>query len=248
MGMPLRNMLPAETPGSLIKIAQELDRKGATGFLLSGGCNDDGVLPVSRYLSAIRIIKDTTNLKINAHPGFPRSSDAQELVSSGIDVFSVTFPIDDRIGKDFFRIQNALERYDKTFNALHEAGANKIVTHFLIGLATEKEEFDGVRRLEKNPPKNVVILSHTPLKGTPMENQPPTTDDHMISFIKGLHDILPDTKIILGCMRERGRHALEKKLIEDYLDGIVLPSRKALKEISDEIEIVELAGCCALYL
>ena len=247
-GHTLASMLYADTPEKLLEIASRIENTGGMGFLLSGGCSSDGMLPIGPYLPAIRTIKNGSQLKINAHVGYPRDENAKGLVSSGIDVFSLNFPISDDVGLRFMKTPDAIDRYFETFDSLREQGAQKIVPHILIGLTDIEVEIRGLEILSSEPPKSMVVIAFLPLLGTPMRDAPPAEERHIIEFIKTSRSLLPSTKIALGCMRKRGSHRMESLLMKSYVDGIVMPSRKAIASDPKSIEIEELEGCCALYL
>ncbi|HUW43329.1 MAG TPA: hypothetical protein VMW02_03735, partial [Thermoplasmata archaeon] len=159
-------MLPAETPNALLSLANKLSDDDALGFLLSGGCGADGVVPLAGFSDAVRSIKDTTRLKINAHVGHPRRETVDRLVKAGIDVFSVTFPMSDKIGKRYLGIDNALSRYEETADGLRDSGA-RVVPHALIGLGDQTEDIAGLGALASYNPKSLVVIVFTPLRGTP---------------------------------------------------------------------------------
>jgi len=244
-GRPLGAMLPAETPDRLCEIAGRLADDGALGFLLSGGCSVDGVLHIEGYLDAIKTIKSTTDLKINAHIGFPRSGDTAKLAGSGIDSFSITYPVSDRIGAQSLLVGNAVARYGEAYAALSDAGA-KVIPHALLGLGSLQEDIRGIELLGEDHLRSLVVIAFMPLKGTPLESKPPTPEAHIIESLKVARDVMPEAKIVLGCMRPKGRPEMERFLIENILDGIVMPASRALDPEKVSIEAVE--GCCAIHL
>jgi lipoyl synthase len=244
-GHPLAAMLPAETPARLTEIAGRLADDGAVGFLLSGGCSSDGILHFDGYLDAIKTIKGSTDLRINAHVGFPRRGDAAKLADSGIDSFSITFPMSDRIGKQFLLVDDAIARYRESSTALSGAGA-KVIPHALLGLGDPQEDIRGIEILGEDPPRSLVAIAFIPLKGTPLESKPPTSEHRIIESLKVARAIMPDTKLVLGCMRPRGNLEMERFLIENILDGIAMPAIREVRSEKASMEIVE--GCCAVHL
>jgi hypothetical protein len=248
MGQPLSSMLPAKTPEKLCEIAAEIAEKGALGFLLSGGCNSESVVDLDPYLDAIRSIKRGTNLKINAHIGFPRADAVRRMVASGIDAFSVTYPASDRVGKGFLRTEGAVERYDETVKALAGEGAGKIVPHILLGIGTPDEDARAVENISMEPPTSLVVIAFRPIRGTPLERARPTPDSRIIEPIELARELMPDTKIVLGCMRPRGRIEMEKYLVENLLDGIAMPAGGLAESLSSSISLERAPGCCAVYL
>lgn len=246
-GLPLSAMLPAKTPNALLSLARRLSEDGALGFLLSGGCDSCGVVPLGRFLGAIRSIKEETGLRINAHIGYPGREDLGRLVETGIDSFSVTFPMSDRIGAEVLGIENALSRYDEIADGPLKAGG-RFVPHALIGLGDEQEDAAGLELLASYEPKSIVVIVFTPIKGTPLSDASPPADERIAVALATARELMPRANLVLGCMRPRGKTELEGRLIEETLDGIVMPSVAALRNISGRVGMKRLEGCCALYL
>jgi hypothetical protein len=240
-------MLPAKTPNALLSLARRLSEDGALGFLLSGGCDSCGVVPLGRFLGAIRSIKEETGLRINAHIGYPGREDLGRLVETGIDSFSVTFPMSDRIGAEVLGIENALSRYDEIADGPLKAGG-RFVPHALIGLGDEQEDAAGLELLASYEPKSIVVIVFTPIKGTPLSDASPPADERIAVALATARELMPRANLVLGCMRPRGKTELEGRLIEETLDGIVMPSVAALRNISGRVGMKRLEGCCALYL
>lgn len=247
MGLPLSTMLPAETPTALLSLANKLSDDDAFGFLLSGGCGADGVVPLAGFSDAIRSIKDATHLKINAHVGYPSQEAVGRLVDTGIDAFSVTFPMSDEIGKRYLGIDNALARYEETADALRGLGA-RVVPHALIGLGDQTEDVAGLSMIASYNPESLVVIVFTPLRGTPLSTALAPPDARIVETLSFARSAMQRTNLVLGCMRARGKTEMEARLIEELLDGIVMPSAAALKTVSGKVALERREGCCALYL
>jgi len=246
-GLPLSGMLPAETPEALLSLAGKLSKDGALGFLLSGGCGNDGVVPLDGFLESVRAIKNTTRLKINAHVGYPHREAIDRYAGAGIDTFSVTFPINDKIGKRYLCIDNAMSRYEETVEGFRNLRA-KVVPHVLIGLDDQTEEIEGLSVLASHNPKSLVVIVFTPLKGSPLSNAPPPTEARIVETLSFIRSAMRHTNLVLGCMRPRGRIEMEAHLIEELLDGIVMPGTAALRAVTGKVSLKRYEGCCALYL
>lgn len=247
MGLPLSAMLPAETPDALLSLANQLSDDDALGFLLSGGCRADGIVPLGGFYDVIRSIKDATHLKINAHVGYPRPEKIDRLVEAGIDAFSLTFPMSDMIGKRYLGVDNAISRYEETADALRDLGA-RVVPHALIGLGDQTEDVAGLSTLASYNPKSLVVIVFTPIRGTPLSAAPAPPDARIVETIAFARSAMQHTNIVLGCMRPRGKTVMEARLIEESLDGIVMPSTTAVRAVSGKVALERYEGCCALYL
>ncbi|NJD03425.1 MAG: hypothetical protein FIA99_12720, partial [Ruminiclostridium sp.] len=84
-GKLLQRLIPATTNEELEKKALMLQRSGAKGILLTGGCDEMGHVPIKSLIPAIRKIKDTTDLILIAHTGFISWEEAGALKDSGLD-------------------------------------------------------------------------------------------------------------------------------------------------------------------
>jgi len=248
MGTPLSNMGDISSPDALRAHALRLSQQGGRGFLLSGGCDSRGAVPLLHLLDEISRIKETTRLLINAHIGFPDPGDLPRLVESGIDAFSINFPICNQFGEKILQVNNAIERYRDTAEELAALGAERVIPHFLIGLATKEEEETGLRLLEEYGTEKLVIIAFIPLKGAPFNERAPAREERIVWFAERARKLLPDASIALGCMRPRGYISAETRLMRDTIDGIVLPAAGALRALEDEIRVERIDGCCALYL
>jgi hypothetical protein len=247
MGLPLSTMLPAETPDALLSLANKLSDDDALGFLLSGGCGADGVVPLGGFSDAVRSIKDATHLKINAHVGYPRREMIDRLVEARIDAFSVTFPMSDKIGKRYLGIDSALSRYEETADGLRDLGA-RVIPHALIGLGDQAEDVAGLSALASHNPESLVVIVFTPLRGTPLSTAPALPDARIVETLAFARSAMQRANLVLGCMRPRGKTEVEARLIEESLEGIVMPSTAALRAVSGKVALERCEGCCALYL
>lgn len=242
-------MISVESPFMLEKMANKLEREGAIGFLLSGGCDASGSLPIDPFLPSIAAINESTHLRINAHIGYPPREKIPSLVEAGIDAFSITFPISDRIGREYLRVENAIDRYLETVDALRRCGARRVIPHVLLGLSSLDEDMRGLELLAKDSPRALVAIAFTPLENTPLSTRPPTSEYHLANALKCARELMPNASIVLGCMRPRGHVTLETMLMKNILNGIVMPSRRAEKKVEESGLIMEHHhGCCAIYL
>jgi hypothetical protein len=117
-------MRPILTPGDLERTAEELVRDGGTGFLLSGGCDHRGRVPLGPFLDTVRDIKARTGLAVNLHTGLVDEVGAGELLASEADAFSVDVVQDPRtIGHCLGRgVSPALRPHPGTARSQPKAG------------------------------------------------------------------------------------------------------------------------------
>jgi len=243
-GKYLRSMRAVTTPDQLFAAARAIQKKGGKGFLLSGGCRPDWTIPLEGFLDTIRRIKDEMDLEINVHTGALDPERASQLVDSGADVFSVDLTSDILPGNSRHLLPGFL-----AVTHLLNAGAARVVPHLCIGYPgiDFNTELGVLERISSLNIAAFVVLLFIPTSGTPLANAPSPADKRVIAFMSQARKCL-SCSLILGCMRPRGRWELEVRCIQEGIDAIAIPSRRALRwaaECGYAVEVQE--RCCALY-
>ena len=236
-------MRPLSSPAELDSAADALAAAGGTGFLLSGGCDRDGKVPLSPYLGAVRKIKERTDLRINLHTGLVGEEEARSLLSSGADAFSVDVLQDPRTIIETLHLQATPADYARTLRLLEKG---RLVPHVCVGLQSEAGEAATIDLLSTIKISSIIVLGLVPSPGTPLANQAfePT---RVVRFIAAAARKL-DVPILLGCMRPRSDRSLELEAIRAGASGIVNPSAGAVELARAEgLKVEEREECCALY-
>lgn len=245
----LDGMIPATTCDELLDVAELLAERGANGFLLSGGVDSRGRVPLSELLPAIREVKSTTDLKINAHIGLSSRNEISGLVKSGIDAFSVdVYGSDDTI-REVLGLSAKAQDYLDVVSNLNEAGAPMVAPHICVGIHEGgiKGEFAAIDALRKMAPKELVLISLMPTIGTAYERVSPPDKASMMSVLGRARTCLPHTKLLLGCMRSKKDRSWEYDLVMAGLDGIVLPSGSTVERLKqDGFSIKKRSVCCSV--
>jgi len=242
-------MIPSNTPEELLDVSEALAERGAKGFLLTGGSDSKGRVPLSDFLPAIREIKFTTDLKINAHIGLSSKGEIEDLVRSGIDSFSVDLYGSDETIREVLGLRAKVGDYADVISHLYKAGAPVVAPHICIGIHEGglRGEFDAIASLKKLAPNVLVMISLIPTAGTAYENAPAPSKEMMLSVVRRARDDLPDTKLLLGCMRSKRNRSWEYDLVVAGLDGIVLPSASTVERLKGEgYSIKKRAVCCSI--
>lgn len=243
----LRGMAPAETPEKLEELAKNLEEKGGEGFLLSGGSDINGVVPLGRYADTISRIKGKTGLIINAHIGFADMEELERLVSSGVDVFSVDVVGDSSTVRDVYGLNKGQEDYKNLLDNLEELGAT-VVPHITAGLdfGRIKGEFRAIDLVSEYRVRTVVFLSLIPTRNTAMEDVPPLPESEFLSVLGYARKNL-NGDVLIGCMRPRHQKSLEKGAIDLGIDGMVIPASSTLVYLKEKgIPVERHEHCCAL--
>ncbi|MEM4276220.1 MAG: radical SAM protein [Thermoplasmata archaeon] len=249
MGKYLTGMVPACSPEELVSIADALAERGARGFLLSGGADRNGKVCLSRYARAVREIKSTTDLRINAHVGLMPRNELEELVSAGVDSFSVDVYGDERTIREVLGLNAKPEDYISVISDLMDIGASAVAPHICIGIHGGElvGEFDALQRLSQFAPALLVLISLVPTKGTAYEAVRPPGFSELSAVLDAAKHFLPGAKLVLGCMRSKRDRSWEAGLVQAGLDGIVLPSPRTVENLRREgLTVRKRAECCAL--
>ena len=133
-GRYLEGMRPAISPDALLEFAEELEGRGARGFLLSGGSDSDGRVPLGRFAPALRRIKDVTSLQVNAHVGLASKDELEELVRAGVDAFSVDLYGARSTIREVSGLDVGPEAFLRVVTDLMELGAPTVAPHICIGV------------------------------------------------------------------------------------------------------------------
>lgn len=241
-------MIPATNPDDLVSVAEALAERGARGFLLSGGVDGGGKVELLTFVSAIREIKSTTDLKINAHVGLAPRNELKALVRSGIDTFSVDVYGSDATIREVLGLRARAEDYFTVVSTLQELGAN-VSPHLCVGI--DRGQLNGetkaIASLKMMDPRTLIFISLIPTKGTAYEHVPPPSGEMMRSIVRHARRELPDAKLLLGCMRSKADRSWEFDVVEDGLDGIVLPAGSTIDKLrAAGYSVKKRAECCAL--
>ncbi len=249
-GKYLEGMIPATKPEDLIEVAEALAQRGAKGFLLSGGSDASGRVRVADFAEAIAEIKETTDLLVNAHVGLCRRSDLARLVRAGVDAFSTDVYGDDETIHEVLGIGAKPDDYFSVIHHLKDLGAPRVAPHICIGIREGRlvGEIGAIRKIRGFEPDALILISLMPTKGTAYEGVPVPSKDALISVARQARELMPDTKIMMGCMRSKLDRSSEVEMIEAGIDGIVLPASTSVESLRKKgYAIKKRSTCCAMF-
>ena len=238
-GKYLKDMVPVKTPDRLYEEAADLSNRGGNGFLLSGGTNSEGKVPLSGYYPVLQRIKDETDLLINVHTGIPSQEDVKRLEEADIDVVSYDIIGDDSTIEKIYGLDLTVDDYKGGYRILKKGGV-KVVPHVTVGLDEGRIKGE-YRALEIVASSEEIILNSL----IPSEYGSSVSKGDFLSVTEYAVENT-DAEIIIGCMRERGRSALEIESIELGVEGIVIPSLKTRRWAEREYDIKRIETCCAI--
>ncbi|WP_461867131.1 radical SAM protein [Thermococcus sp.] len=234
------------TRSSLLEKCKEMEKKGYTGCLLSGGMDSRLKVPLDKFADEIKAIKRETNLKLNAHVGFIDESDLEWV--KYVDVVSLDFVGDDGVIRRVYKIDRKVEDYLRILGILTKAGV-RVAPHITIGLDFGKIwwEYRAIDLLLQYPIDVLVLDVLIPTKGTEMEEiEAPGVEESLkvVRYARGKFD----GELSVGCMRPRGRWRLEfdRGAILSGIDRLTNPPRKIIEWAKTVRDVEILYECCVM--
>lgn len=237
------HFLQTMTPISLID-KKLYNNRHYRSLLISGGFNNEGVLPLNE--SIISEIKNLKNLgyKLNFHLGLIKEEELKKIDYLP-DMVSFDLIMDDKVIKEVFHLRN---KNSENFKESYILSINhfKVSPHILIGAnyGRIEKEYETIDFLHKNKPEKLIFIIITPLENTPFKNILPPPVKEVENLWIYAKQKLPNTKFYLGCVRPKGKYRYDiDSLAKDLkFDAIVNPHPESISQ--ESLNIFE--ECCAL--
>lgn len=254
-GKYLQQMIPVDSPDDLMVKAKKLVADGATGALISGGCDSTGHVIMEDYFETFKNIKEHTPLILNVHTGMIDKERAIKLAKSTVDIASVDVVGDQGTIQTVYGLNHSPEEYQTLLQALDEGGIKSIVPHVCIGLdfGRVKGEFNALDVIACIEPAAIVFIILIPTKDSRMADCLPPSTEEVLKVITYARSKFASTPIYLGCMRPRSikyreyTQELERLAIDTGIDGIVLPSKQTLQYLKNkDFRLKTYRNCCAV--
>ena len=249
----LNDMQSCATPEKLLKLCKKIANNGSIGFLLSGGCNNNGeMLNLRKLLPTIKKVKKETNLIVKLHTGIVDKKLSEDIVAAGVDIASTEVVGSDETIKDVFGFHATTTSYKNTLQNLTDAGIPYMIPHICIGLnyGYVKGEFNALKMImESCKPSVLVMIVFRPTKDTLLEKCKIPSIDGISRVITHAKEQFPTIDISLGCLRPRtkDREAIEYAALQSGVTRMEIPSKNTIKTaISMGFTIRTISACCAL--
>lgn len=247
-GKILGSMIPVSDSEMLIQKCKELEKKGNTGCLISGGSMSDGSLPWTDFIRGIQTVKKMTNLHISVHCGIIDVSTALQLKEAGVDQALIDVIGDNETLKNVYHCNFGIDRIEDSLAALKKA-AIPTIPHIVVGLnyGEIKGEYHAIEMVKQYNPHAVTIVSLMPLKGTPMAKTTPPSAEEIAKVIATARIEIPDVPLSLGCARDRSNPLIDVFAIECGVNRMALPADEAIKKAEEyNLEITWKKTCCSV--
>ena len=248
-GRVLDTMVPSMTPEGLFDVCVKLKKNGAIGCLISGGCLPDGSVPVDKFIDSIAEIKRELGLTVVVHTGVIDLPTAKRLKAAGVDAALIDIIGSDETIREIYHLDVTVSDYEQSLQAFHESGI-PFVPHVLVGLhyGKLKGELEALKMIAKYSPSAVITIAFMPIRGTSMENVNPPEPEDIARILASARLLLPETPIVLGCMRPKGepRKKIDLLAVKAGVDAIAFPVEEAIQLAESlNLDISFSSLCCS---
>jgi lipoyl synthase len=238
-GKYLQEMIPLEK-------ALSSKRGRERSYLVSGGCNEQGKVPLLERWAELEELAGRGPL--NLHTGLVDDDEAARLAKIA-RVISFDFVGDNETIAAVYGLPVTVEDYLYSYRCLLKYCS--VIPHICIGLNAGriKGEYEALRLLRQEAVEAISIIIFRPTAGTAFRDCAPPSPEEAARFIATARLMFPLTPLYLGCMRPSGsyRETLDSLALKAGVNKIVLPApaaRSQAAELGLEISISE--ECCSL--
>ncbi|QKQ99178.1 radical SAM protein [Metallosphaera tengchongensis] len=238
----ISTMEEAISPEKFEKIVTKLHSKGVRGFLISGGFDESGKLPIRPFLPVMRKLRRELNVVFNLHPGLQDKETIMEL-RDAVDIvdFEFAYSPGAYLSKGVKRERDA---YVEVLSNLIEFGPEYIVPHVMLGLPKDTYEdlLEEMKIASQYKPYLLNFLVVTPTPDTPSRVLKVDLNKILPLIQEGSR--MMGGKVSLGCMRPFAlKEVLDREVVSRGLvERIANPHHKVVKEFSLRL----YDACCSL--
>ncbi len=224
-GHYLKQMVP------LNKALTEPDNN-CRSWLVSGGCDARGRVPLKKYLPVLKNNKG--NKKYNLHVGLPDINDIEDICEVA-DCVSLDFVADETTIRQVYNMDTTVDDYLQAYQLLRSRV--QVIPHICIGLygGQLRGEEKALQLLEKIGVEKLVFIIFIPTRNTAFAKCVPPPLMEVADFLASARQQFPSVPLHLGCMRPGGkyRQLLDVLAVHAGLNLIVQPTTNALSQAKD---------------
>ena len=248
-GKVLDTMVPAMSQKELFNLCARLEKSGAEGCLISGGCLPDGSVPLGKFIDTIAKIKKELKLTVFVHTGIIDFSTAKQLKDAGVDAALIDVIGSDETIKKTCNLNVTVEDYVNSLNAMQQADLT-LVPHVIVGLhdGELKGELYALKMIAAVKPSAVVVIAFMPIHGTAMAKVKPPHPADIAKVTAVARLTFPKIPIALGCVRPKGKHRAETDILalKAGVNAIAFPSEEVVKFAEEQGYTFSFSSyCCA---
>ncbi|MFX0102041.1 MAG: radical SAM protein [Candidatus Hodarchaeota archaeon] len=235
---------------TFVQVLSSLIDGGASGFLISGGADKDGKVPIKGFIGTIKDLKKKENVRIVIHSGLLSRDELHKLEDAGVDGIMFDLVGSESTLRDVCHLDAKPLDYYEMISAAKEMGL-PVMPHVVVGLDHGRitGEFEVLKVLKDNPPDALVLVVLMPFPGTPMENVKPPAIEAVKRYALASRLLLPGIPLVLGCARPQGIYKveLEKSVVSYGLNGIAYPVQETLDHAKEKgLRVRFHEECCSL--
>lgn len=246
----LKRLPPVRSSEELVKVCRNLERNGAKGCLLTGGCDAHARVPIGDFAEGIKRAKEETSLTLIAHTGPVEEEEIKQLKDAGLDGILLDIVGSPETTKKIYGIEIPEKRYIDTLKSCENYGISIISPHVCVGLDYGKlsHELNSLRIIQSITPTTIVIIALMPLLNTPMKDVRVNPED-VARIVAVAKLMFPSIPITLGCAKSAGdlRSRIDELGIRAGVSAIAMPTESA-REVAEELgySIEKVETCCGV--
>ncbi len=231
---------------SSLKKALSSSRGEKSSYLVSGGSNELGRVPLMEHWAELK--KLANRGKLNLHTGLVTEEEARRLAEIA-SVVSFDFVGDNDTISAVYNRSFTVDDYLESYRYLQKY--TRVVPHICIGLdrGRIRGEYRALHLLKQEKVEAISMIIFRPTTGTAFSDCSPPRPEDVGRFMAETRIMFPETPLYLGCMRPGGgyRELVDVYAINAGLNKIVLPAPAARRLALDKgLNIVLSEECCSL--
>ncbi len=235
---------------SLFSLCQSLAQRGARGVLISGGCDNQGRVPLMPHIPDLLRVRRELGLVVRIHPGLPDEQTCAGMAEIGIDGAMIDVIGHRETIREVYHLDAEPADYEAALARLDRHGV-ATVPHIVLGLHFGRMlgESEALAMIARHPPKLLVLVVLMPLTGTPMARVEPPPLGEIGAFFREARRALPGTPVMLGCARPLGqiKGEIDRLAIDAGLNGIAFPAEGVVAYAVDRgLEPEFVNACCGV--
>lgn len=249
-GKLLESMFQAESPDKLYTLMKRLVKMGAKGFLISGGCNLEGYVPLELFLPVVAKVKRESSIEVVVHCGLAPLTVVDALAEAGVDAVLVDVVGSDETIREVCHLKRSVDAFNDLLKMLYRYSL-PVVPHIVVGIHYGRllGEEVALKLISQYTPAAVVIVALMPVEGTKMMHTAPPSPQDVARVMLAARLTMPNIPIVLGCARPRGNHRVltDALALKCGVNGITYPS-EAIFPICERrsIRLTFSERCCGL--
>ena len=235
--------------GALVPAMERAILAGTRGFLVSGGADPEGKVPIADRAGELAALKARHGIRIVVHTGFMDEADIEALAAIPVD--GVMFDI---VGtRETLRSVCHVDKEPDDLVAMIRACKDRdipVMPHVVVGLDWGRPggEVRAIELVARERPDALVMVVLMPVQGTPMERvvMEPAGIDPLLLLARLA---LPDIPVQLGCAKPPGKFKewVERRAVDCGFNGVAYPLQETVDHArACGLEPVFTETCCTV--